>query len=173
MPTFPAIPQSPYEATLIPASFRSVPFAVLDIAIKAGRRLEVHEYPFRDTPWTEDLGRRARRIAFSAFVIGDDVDFQAAQLLNACEARGPGMLVHPAYGSALWVVEDCETIERWDKGRYVEFKLAFVEPGLILYPTNGADTQAGTQMAADNAGTAAQDDFANAAAKAVQSGVTT
>jgi hypothetical protein len=34
-------------------------------------------------------------------------------------------------------------------------------------------SQAGTQTAADNAGTAAQNDFANAAANAVQSGVTT
>jgi hypothetical protein len=39
MPTFSAIPQSIYEATLIPASFRGVPFAVLDIAIAIGRRI--------------------------------------------------------------------------------------------------------------------------------------
>jgi prophage DNA circulation protein len=161
MPTFPAIPQSLYEATLIPASFRGVPFAVLDIAIATGRRLAVHEYPFRDTPWAEDLGKRARRISFSAFVIGDDADSQAADLLYACETKGAGMLVHPAYGAAMWQIDGCETIERWDKGRYVEFKLAFVEPGQVIYPTNATDTQAMTQSAGDNADLAAQTDFAN------------
>jgi prophage DNA circulation protein len=162
MPTLPAIPQSIYEATLIPASFRGVPFAVLDIAISTGRRVSVHEYPFRDTPWAEDLGKRARRISFSAFVIGDDVDFQAANLLNACEASGPGMLVHPAYGAAMWQFDEpVSTIQRWDKGRYVEFKLSFVEPGQVLYPTNGADTQAATSSSADNSDLAAQTDFAN------------
>ena len=162
MPTFPAIPQSLYEATLIPASFRGVPFAVLDIGIGAGRRVAIHEYPFRDTPWAEDLGKGARRIAFSCFVIGDDADAQAADLLNACETKGPGMLVHPAYGAAMWQIDgDIEAIARWDKGRYVEFKLKFVEPGQVLYPTNGADTQAATSSSADNSDLAAQTDFAN------------
>jgi prophage DNA circulation protein len=161
MPTFPAIPQSIYEATLIPASYRSVPFAVLDIAIATGRRIAMHEYPFRDIPWAEDLGKRARRISFSAFVIGDDADFQAANLLYACETQGPGMLVHPAYGAAMWQIEGCETVERWDKGRYVEFKLSFTEPGQVLYPTNGADTQGDVSKVADDSNLAAQTDFAN------------
>jgi prophage DNA circulation protein len=164
-------PQTPYDAGLIPASFRGVPFAVLDIAIATGRRLEVHEYPFRDTPWAEDLGKRARKISFSAFVIGDDVDAQADELLKKCEEKGPGMLVHPAYGSAMWQLESCETIERWDKGRYVEFKLAFVEPGQILYPTNGADTQAATDKAADDADLAAQTDFAKRLTEAGAAGL--
>lgn len=159
MPTFPAIPQSPFEATLLPASFGGIPFAVLGNQISTGRRLAVHEYPFRDIPYSEDLGRRARRISFSAFVIGADVAAQTAALLKQCEVKGPQLLVHPTLGMAMWICETCETEERWDKGRYVEFRLGFVEPGLNTYPTNAADTQAGTNGAADNAAGAADQDF--------------
>jgi hypothetical protein len=120
----------------------------------------VHEYPFRDEPYTEDLGRRARRIAFSAFVIGDDVAGRSLDLLSACQTFGPGLLVHPAYPARLYQCESVETEERWDKGRYVEFRLAFVEPGQALYPTDGADTQAATRGAADTASGQAAGDFA-------------
>jgi prophage DNA circulation protein len=160
MPFF-ATPQSPFQAALLPASFNGVPFAVLDNRIATGRRLAVHEYPFRDTPWAEDLGKRARRISFSAFVLGDDVRVQALALLAVCELPGPGLLIHPEYGPGLWQIESVESEERWDKGRYVEFRLAFVEPGQVLYPTSGADTQAGTMSAADNATDAADMDFSD------------
>jgi prophage DNA circulation protein len=166
MPTLPAIPQTPFEASLLPASFGGVPFAVLGNQVATGRRLAVHEYPFRDVPYSEDLGRRARRISFSAFVIGDDVAAQTAALLIQCEVKGPQLLVHPTFGMAMWICETCETTESWDKGRYVEFRLGFVEPGLNTYPTNSADTQAGTNSAADNAASAAGQNFSNNVAAA-------
>lgn len=160
MPTLPAIPQTPFEATLLPASFGGIPFAVLGNQISTGRRTAVHEYPFRDIPYTEDLGRRARRISFSAFVIGADVAAQTAALLVRCEVKGPQLLVHPTLGMSMWICETCETTESWDKGRYVEFRLSFVEAGFNTYPTNAADTQAGTYSSANNAGGAAASDFA-------------
>ncbi len=143
----------------IPITFNGVPFAVLGNRIATGRRLALHEFPFRDTPWAEDLGKRARRISFSAFVLGDDVRVQALALLAVCELPGPGLLIHPEYGPGLWQIESVESEERWDKGRYVEFRLSFVEPGQVLFPTSTADTQAGTMSAADNAGDAADQDF--------------
>ncbi|REF28617.1 prophage DNA circulation protein [Xenorhabdus cabanillasii] len=42
---------------LHPASFRGVPFAVISGESVFGRRQAVHEYPYRDTAWIEDLGR--------------------------------------------------------------------------------------------------------------------
>ncbi|MBE8595340.1 DNA circularization N-terminal domain-containing protein [Xenorhabdus sp. BG5] len=47
---------------LRPASFRGVPFAVISGESVFGRRQAVHEYPYRDTAWIEDLGRATRRI---------------------------------------------------------------------------------------------------------------
>ncbi|HCS4673821.1 TPA: DNA circularization N-terminal domain-containing protein, partial [Escherichia coli] len=39
------------------ASFRGVPFKVEEESAGAGRRVETHEYPNRDKPYTEDLGK--------------------------------------------------------------------------------------------------------------------
>lgn len=37
------------------ASFRGVPFKVEEESAGTGRRVETHEYPNRDKPYTEDL----------------------------------------------------------------------------------------------------------------------
>ncbi|HHG0355951.1 TPA: DNA circularization N-terminal domain-containing protein, partial [Escherichia coli] len=39
------------------ASFRGVPFKVEEESAGTGRRVETHEYPNRDKPYTEDLGK--------------------------------------------------------------------------------------------------------------------
>ena len=46
---------------LRPASFRGVSFQVDVASLSAGRRVQVHEYPQRDQPWVEDLGRATRQ----------------------------------------------------------------------------------------------------------------
>ena len=43
------------------ASFRGVPFAVYGGDARFGRRLALHEYPGRDKPYIEDMGRSTRR----------------------------------------------------------------------------------------------------------------
>lgn len=57
---------------LRPASWRGVPFQVDSTDMGAGRRTQLHEYPQRDKPWVEDLGRAAREVAFDGFVTGAD-----------------------------------------------------------------------------------------------------
>ena len=44
------------------ASFRGVPFEVTSASLTAGRRTVVHEYPQRDKPYVEDLGRASRKL---------------------------------------------------------------------------------------------------------------
>ena len=44
---------------LRPASFRGVAFEVESHSESGGRRIELHEYPLRDTPYAEDLGKKA------------------------------------------------------------------------------------------------------------------
>ncbi len=46
-----------WEEHLHQASFRGVPFAVLEADGLFGRRQAVHEYPYRETAWVEDMGR--------------------------------------------------------------------------------------------------------------------
>jgi prophage DNA circulation protein len=46
------------------ASFRGVVFHVETGARLSGRRTVVHEYPKRNDPYAEDMGRAARRFHF-------------------------------------------------------------------------------------------------------------
>jgi prophage DNA circulation protein len=82
---------------LRPASFRGVPFATLASRKVFGRRTAVHEYPFRDTIWVEDLGRKGREISLSGFLVanslvygGGDVLAQQDQLIAAAEHLAAG-----------------------------------------------------------------------------------
>ena len=52
------------------ASFRGVPFRTTDSDTGVGRRNEVHEYPMRDLPYADDLGRRAREFQVNGYVVG-------------------------------------------------------------------------------------------------------
>lgn len=147
-------PVTPFQASLLPASFRGVPFAVTDERGAIGRRGKLHEYPFRDIPYAEDLGRRARRWVVDAFVLGDDAVPQRDALIAACEQKGPGpLIINSAFVGNVQI--DPETPIEWnlrlDAGRSVELRLVFVESGQVLYPTSDADTQAATGNAADDA----------------------
>jgi prophage DNA circulation protein len=42
------------------ASFRGVPFKVIAAQAKKGRRQAIHEYPYVDGGWPEDMGRALR-----------------------------------------------------------------------------------------------------------------
>jgi prophage DNA circulation protein len=153
-------PQTAFQASLLPASFKGVPFGVLDNTLAVGRRVETHSYPFRDVPYTEDLGRRARVLQFTAFLIGADVAARAQALQDVIEQKGPGPLVHPSYGSmSMSVSEPAVFEESWDKGRLIKVQLSFVEPGQAFYPTSASDTQGAVDTAADDATTAASSDW--------------
>lgn len=112
------------------ASFRGVPFHTADADLSIGRRNQVHEYPQRDLPYVEDLGRRARLFTVEGYVLGEDYLAQRNALWRALEAEGPGELVHPRYG-VLWVsVQDAARIkESHREGGIARFSITFVEAG--------------------------------------------
>lgn len=88
-----------WQERLRKASFRGVDFYVDDDnTYESGRRLINHEFPNRDIPFSEDLGRKQRKFDFSAYLIGEDYDLQRNRLINALELKGPGALVHPNLG---------------------------------------------------------------------------
>ncbi|EDW0989992.1 DNA circularization protein [Escherichia coli] len=123
------------------ASFRGVPFKVEEESAGTGRRVETHEYPNRDKPYTEDLGKITFRPSITAYVVGDDCFDQRDRLIDALNKPGPGTLVHPTYGE-LKVCVDGEVRVSTSKseGRIVRFDLKFVEAGELSYPTSGAAT---------------------------------
>jgi len=148
------------------ASFRGIPFGVLSAEGSFGRRLAVHEYPFRDKPWIEDLGRATRRISFRAFLVtdskiygGGDVLLQRARLIGAAESYGPGTLVHPSLGELTVSLSNLAIVEKVDEGRYFELSLQFFESGQRLFPGTSSSTVDLTGLAAGDLDVAGSGDF--------------
>lgn len=135
---------------LRPASFRGVPFSVDAGGVEVGRRVQVHEYPQRDKPYVEDLGRATRAFTVRALIVGDDYIQRANKLLEALEQPGAGLLVHP------WLGQMQATLSRparaeFDRQRLgvATLDLEFVESGDLAFPSVQASTQAATRLSAD------------------------
>lgn len=145
---------------LVGGSFRGVTFRTVGAEIKVGRRNVVNEYPQRDTPYVDDLGRRARRFVVDCHVIGDNYLVERDALIAALETKGPGELVHPRYGSR-WVSVEGEVSlkESPEQGGMARVSVTFVEDGGNAFPSAANDTLAEVEMAANAADDAAQADF--------------
>jgi prophage DNA circulation protein len=151
----------PYFTALQTASWRNIPFGVNGSQLKTGRKTALHEYPFRDEVWVEDLGRQGRRISFNGFLVEDgaylqaagvsgagDVIAQRADMIAACETAGEGSLVHPSLGSLTVSLLDFECEERSERGRVFELRFTFIESAQPEFPSLGYATQAATGLSA-------------------------
>src|SRR5262245_24484276 len=101
--------KSPWRADLQIASFRNAFFYVEGNAIENGRRIVVHEFPKKNLPYSEDMGRRAFEFQVRAYCIQypRDVenstlrqrDYRIARDILATELSSgePGPLYLPTY----------------------------------------------------------------------------
>lgn len=138
-----------WKDNLHPASFRGVPFGVVSGEGSFGRRQAVHEYPYRDSVWVEDMGRSTRRISITGFLVQSSLGYKAADvmaqrdsLVAACEQAGPGTLIHPTLGELTVSIPEggLHLRESKDSGRVFEFTLTAIESGLKVFAiTNAAD----------------------------------
>lgn len=158
------------------ASFNGVPFGVSVEGGKFGRRWARHEYPDRDTPWMEDMGRRTREHPIVGFLLendqvylGGDVIAQKAQMIAAVETPGLGQLIHPTLGT-LTVAATAEFVARWDEGLIYEVRFEFVESGQQQFPGVSTSTLNAVTAAAGAASTAVSTDFVTSAESALAQG---
>lgn len=125
-----------WQDELLPASFKGVAFHVESEEMSGGRRGQLHEYPFRDTPLFEDTGRKARSKNVSAYVIGPDYMAARDALLEVLESSGPGELVLPWTGSMQMVaIEPCRVTHSNSEGGMCRFDISFVQSGEVAYPS--------------------------------------
>ncbi|RJT26925.1 DNA circularization protein [Buttiauxella izardii] len=144
------------------ASFRGVPFKVEEESAVVGRRMETHEFPNRDKPYSEDLGKVTFRPTITAYVIGDDCFDQRDKLIEALNKPGPGALVHPTFGELQVCVDgDIRVSTTNNEGRMVRFDLRFVEAGELSYPTSGAATAQNLTSSCSALNKCISDDFNN------------
>lgn len=141
---------------LVGASFRGVPFLVETAERTGGRRAVVHEFPLRNDPFVEDLGRRARTFRIDGYVIGDDYLVQRDSLLAALEDEsGPGELVHPYHGVRRAICVNIAVRETRTDGGMAMFALEFAEtPAQAPTPIVEEDPASEVASSADTAVTA-------------------
>lgn len=144
---------------LQPASFRGVPFEVEASGITVGRRTVVHEYPQRDRPYVEDMGRATRNITLQCFVVGSDYLEQAQALMHELEEPGPGTLIHPWLGEMEVTITSVSELQ-FDQGLGVaSVTITATEAGDLEFPSVTADEDTEALEAADAVEKSAVDKF--------------
>lgn len=124
------------------AKFRTAEFFVPSAENSGGRRGVLHEFPKRDLPFVEDMGRKARTFNLEAYVIGEDYFSARDALIEALETEGPGKLVHPYLGTLDVFCTNYSFRETVTETRMARFSMTFVEAGILKFPNAVIDTTA-------------------------------
>jgi len=171
-------PMSPlWRRMLRQASFKGVPFFVDQQGQASGRRTVIHEYPKRDLPYAEDMGRAAYRYQMTGYLIqypdrdpanprtrrnsmSTDYSINRDRLRQVLDQVGPGVLNDPynpnlshlGYGgqTLMFMCERYTCSESRERGGYCVFEMGFVEAG---WPSNlGQYFDASPSTTVDTAG---------------------
>lgn len=144
---------------LRPASFRGVPFEVESHNRTGGRKLAVHDYPFRDDPYAEDLGRKGPVFRVVGYVIGSDYMAKRDALIEALEAEDAGTLIHPYHGRKNVAADEYSSAETTREGGIARISITFIQTADNRFPSAAVDTQSAAEDTADSAKQSALDDF--------------
>jgi prophage DNA circulation protein len=146
---------------LRPASFRRVPFSVQSDDAEFGRTTVRHDFPQREEPYIEDMGKAAREFSIDAIMIGDDYASKRDAIVKACETKGAGTLVHPYYGTITVTNLACKVRHSSSDGRMCVIALSFIKAGKVVLPKVGNDNFTRTIASAGAAVDAAVNKFTN------------
>ena len=126
--------------TLREASFRNVPFFLVEDEGTSGRRAIPRAFPKKETGWTEDNGAVLTQQQINAKLLGQNFQAQLTALLNALNTPGPGELVHPWFGiQRVQVGKVTHRLSTEEGGiAYVSFEV--FEAGQRLFPAPAEDT---------------------------------
>lgn len=145
---------------LRPASFRGVSFKIDSHQFTGGRRVTFHEFPDRNTPYAEDIGRVGNTFRVEGYLLGDNIAEQKRKMIAAVEALGPGELVHPYLGTKQVQCGPFSIEESRGQGRITKITFQFYEAGDNRYPNNVDDKQTVLLAKADSALAKSRDAFA-------------
>lgn len=144
------------------AKFRGARFHVEAAVRESGRRIVNHEFPKRDVPYAEDMGRRGREFNVRGYIVvyprdGESElqkkDYVPARdaLIKALEEHGPAELQLPLLGVLNVACTRYRVTEENRSGGYCVFDMSFTEFGQA--PAEGTrSSKAGVEYAADTLG---------------------
>jgi prophage DNA circulation protein len=168
---FDANPSAVWRQELMPAYFRTARFHCDSNARESGRRIVEHEFPKKDYPYAEDMGRHFREFTIRGYLIvfpgptqqalqlrpetwrtsdalfATDYRIPRKALIDALEAEGPGDLQLPTQLVQNVVCTRYRMTEEEKFGGYCTFDMTFqeygVDPLLMVAPPNTAAVLAG------------------------------
>jgi hypothetical protein len=173
------------------ASFKNQPFYVEQQGRSSGRRTVLHQYPKRDLPYAEDMGREALRYQITGYLIqapnynesnyygnstgnimSSNYDDARDRLEAALMEKSPGRLLDPynprliltgygGQGPLLFMCERYTIIEARQKGGFCQLEMAFVEAGIPGSSNAPMINTVAKVAATSDAATAAAADQAN------------
>jgi prophage DNA circulation protein len=135
------VSKAPWRGEMVPASFRACRFFVEANSKEGGRRIVEHEFPKRDLPYAEDLGRKAQEFTVRGYFItyphNTNIDpFQLDyreprdRLITALDKGEPGLLQLPTQ-APLWVVCPRYRLTEEERfGGYCVVDMTFMEYGI-------------------------------------------
>lgn len=133
----------PWREGLLPGRFRNAWFHVEAGAKENGRRIVVHEFPKKELPYAEDMGRQAISFVVRGYCITYPRDITGAGLelyrrdyriardllLHELEREGDGELKLPTLPPLRVVCPRYRLTEEEKLGGYAVFDMTFVEFG--------------------------------------------
>lgn len=131
------------------ASFRNVPFFLVDDEGTSGRRAIPRAFPKKETGWTEDNGAVLGQQQINGKLLGRDYQRQLNALLDALNTPGPGELIHPWFGiQRVQVGKVSHRLSTEDGGiAFISFEV--FEAGSRLFPAPRENTREAVLNAAD------------------------
>jgi prophage DNA circulation protein len=171
MATIQEISPAPWRLRLLPASFSGVPYHVEHQARSSGRRIVMHEYPKRNTPYAEDMGKHAIRYQVTGYLIGPSYHLAKLALITVLENTTGGLLVDPYLVTPMMAVcERYSVTEVRERGGYCTFDMMFAEAGNPGNSLAQADTGSAANASADASSDAAASSADSAASTASSGG---
>jgi prophage DNA circulation protein len=132
---------SAWRDSLMPAAYNGARFHCEANARESGRRIVEHEFPKKDLPYAEDMGRHAREFTVRGYCIvypyDSEIllyrrDYRTARnlLIDALEKEGPGVLQLPTQPSQMVLCARYRMTEEERVGGFCTFDMTFLELGL-------------------------------------------
>jgi prophage DNA circulation protein len=125
------------------SSFRGVVFEVESATVQFGRRGTIHQFPFKDIPYSEDIGKQAKIFTISAYVDGDNYLARRNELEAAISNHADaGTLILPTIGAVQAKPSaDCTVTFNNQQGGIERFTLKFTEAGRNEFPSSTVNTK--------------------------------
>lgn len=114
-----------WAKSVLQGSFRGAKFFTSNAYAGGGRRVNTKNFPEKDDPEFQDMGRAVRTFSITAYVMGDTAFKDRDALIKAIETRGPGTLVHPYRGSMQAIGKSYSISESEAEARYIQISMEF------------------------------------------------